>query len=208
MSDLRKLISLYKSRKTIIHLLVLLGYNTEDYETFSTNEIDAMSANNQLDMLIFHKDDPTKKVYVKYYAGKQVSKKDFDGIVEDLYQVDNVLTKEDTLIIIMDDEPNDTNIAKMNYLYEHDGYFIVMHNIKRLQFNILEHQLVPKMTVLNQEESEKFIKNNNIVSLSQIPEISRYDPQALALCIRPNEICKIERNSMTALTCIYYRVCV
>lgn len=33
---------------------------------------------------------------------------------------ENILTKQDTLIIIMDEEPNESNINKINYLYEHD----------------------------------------------------------------------------------------
>ena len=109
---------------------------------------------------------------------------------------------------MQDDEPNDSNLQKMNYLYDHDGYFIVMHNIKRLQFNITKHDLVPKMTILSEDEKEKFMLKMHISSLNQLPEISRYDPQALALCLRPKQICKIERTSATALKCLYYRVCV
>jgi DNA-directed RNA polymerase subunit H (RpoH/RPB5) len=108
----------------------------------------------------------------------------------------------------MDDEPNDANIIRMNYLYDHLGYFIVIHNIKRLQFNISNHQLVPKMTILSQEETDFLMKEKKITDLSQLPEISRYDPQALSLCLRPKQVCKIERDSVTALKCNYYRVCV
>ena len=42
----------------------------------------------------------------------------------------------------------------------------------------------------------------------QLPEISRFDPQALALCIRPGDVCKFIRNSSTALEYNYYRICV
>jgi DNA-directed RNA polymerase subunit H (RpoH/RPB5) len=153
-----------------------------------------------------------KKVFIKFYVPdrqKQIPKKILDETIEDLF-TDKVLTTNDCLIIIMDDEPNDSNIAKMNYLYDHEGIFIVMHNIKRLQFNITEHFLVPKMTIIadSQDERDKFFKTMKITSLSQLPEISRYDPQALALCLRPKQICKIERTSVSALNCEYFRVCV
>jgi DNA-directed RNA polymerase subunit H (RpoH/RPB5) len=209
MSDTRKIITLYNSRKTIIELLSTLKYDVNDYEGFSINEIDAMNKNEQLDMLISHKTTNTK-IYVKYYLPdrqKQITKKVLDNIIEDLFVVENILKKEDTLIIIMDEEPNDSNIAKMNYLYDNNGYFIVMHNIKRLQFNITNHQLVPKMTILNETETKELMIIKNFSDLSQLPEISRYDPQALSMCLRPKQICKFERNSMTALKCIYYRVC-
>ena len=208
MTDIQKIISLYNSRKTIIKLLSSLDYNVEDYKDFSINEIDAMSNNNQLDMF-FSKD--VRKVYVKYYntdKQKQLTKVILDSTIEDLFRIEKILTNDDTLIIIMDDEPNDSNISRMNYLYDHDGKFVVMHNIKRLQYDITEHSLVPKMTILTIEETASLMKEKNLTTLSQLPEISRFDPHALALCVRPNQVCKIERSSATALKCIYYRVCV
>lgn len=201
---------LYKSRQTIIELLRDLQYDVSDYDIFSRNEIDTMEKTDQLDMLIHHTTDK-KKVYVKYYLPekqKQISRLVLDEIIDDLFHTDNILTKEDTLIIIMDDEPNESNITKMNFLYEHDGCFIVMHNIKRLQFNILRHQLVPKMTILTNDEVNTLMISKKVQDLSQLPEISRYDAQALAICLRPKEVCKIERTSVTALHCLYYRVCV
>jgi DNA-directed RNA polymerase subunit H (RpoH/RPB5) len=214
MTDIQKIISLYNSRKTIIKLLSSLDYNVDDYKDFSINEIDAMSNNSQLDMLLCKKMigvEKEKKVYVKYYnivGHKQITKNVIDATIDDLFRIEKILTNDDTLIIIMDDEPNDSNIARMNYLYDHDKKFVVMHNIKRLQYDITEHSLVPKMTILTNEETALLMKEKNLTTLSQLPEISRFDPHALALCVRPKQVCKIERSSATALKCIYYRVCV
>ena len=178
MTDIQKIISLYNSRKTIIKLLSSLDYDVSDYKDFSINEIDAMSNNLQLDMLLNKKD--TRKVYVKYHLDKQkqISKGILDDTIEDLFKIEKILTKEDVLIIVMDDEPNESNISRMNYLYDHDGIFVVIHNIKRLQYNLTEHSLVPKMTILTIEETASLMKEKNITSLSQLPEISRYDPHA------------------------------
>ena len=211
MSDIQKIICLYKSRKTIIKLLLSLDYEVQDYIDFSINEIDAMNKNDQLDMLVTQKMSPNKKVYVKYHLPekqKQISKTVLDDTIDDLFRTEKVLTADDSLIIIMDDEPNDSNISRMNYLYDHEGYFVVMHNIKRLQYNITEHSLVPKMSILSSDEIVTLMKEKNLANLSQIPEISRFDPHALALCVRPNQVCRIERTSATALKCVYYRVCV
>ena len=130
------------------------------------------------------------------------------NIIEDLYTIDEKLTKEDLLIIIVDDEPNDTLITKLKYLYEHDGIFIVVHNMKRLQYNILNHSLVPKSTILDDVEIEELKKKYSLKSLFQLPEISRFDPQALAICLKPGQICKFERDSATALNYDYYRICI
>jgi DNA-directed RNA polymerase subunit H (RpoH/RPB5) len=182
-------------------------YDIKDYENFSINEIDAMFTSDQLDMLLNHKTNGTK-TYIKYYlTAKQIRPQNLDNIIEDLYFVESVLTKNDTLIIITEDEPNDTITAKMEYLYNHDGIFVVIHNIARLQFNMLEHELVPKMTILTQKETDGLLSSFNMKSVSQLPEIDRFDPQALALSLRPGQVVKIHRDSITALNTTYYRVC-
>jgi len=194
-----KILSVYNSRNTLVEILTEKGYKTDDYSTFSINEVDAMYKNTQLDMLLTHSTN-SRKVYIKYYLkAKQIKKPDLDDIIEDLYFIENVLTKEDCLIIVTEDEPNDTIVAKINYLYDHDGIFIVIHNIKRLQYNILKHTLA---------EVETLKQRFNLMSVKQLPEVSRFDPQSLAICLRPGEVCKYDRKSATALNTEYYRVCV
>jgi len=185
-----------------------LGYNISDYSGFSINEIDAMFANQQLDMLLTHKSKQVK-TYVKYFlTSKQIRPQNLDEIIEDLFVIENILTKADTLVIIMEEEPNDTLVAKLKYLFDHDGVFVVVHNIQRLQFNILKHKLVPPTTILTDEEVAEMKVKYNIKELTQLPEISRFDPVALAIEIRPGQVCKILRSSATALDYDYYRICV
>jgi len=196
-------------------MLLLLDYQNyvvDDYDGFSINEIDAMFVNSQLDMLVSHSTDD-RKVYVKYYfspkqTSKQIRPQNLEDIIEDLFVIENVLTKKDTLIIIIDGEPNDTIITKMKYLYDHDGIFVIIHNIQRLQFNLLEHKLVPKIMILNDDEVDKLKSNLSLTTVNLLPEISRFDPQALAIGMRPGSVCKIARESATALTYNYYRVCI
>jgi DNA-directed RNA polymerase subunit H (RpoH/RPB5) len=203
-----RILSIYKSRHTLLEQLNYQDYNVYEYNEFSINEIDAMHNNEQLDMLINH-DSNNKKVYIKYYfTSKQIKPQNLDDIIEDLFTIENVLTKDDTLIVVIEDEPNDTIIAKLKYLYDHDGIFVVIHNIKRLQFNILEHALVPNCVILENDEIKELQQKFNINNLKQLPEISRFDPQALAICLRPGQVCKFERNSATALTYNYYRICI
>jgi DNA-directed RNA polymerase subunit H (RpoH/RPB5) len=209
MSSNNKILKIYNSRKIILDILnVHQDYYITGYENFSINEIDAMFTNDQLDMLVNHKTNGTK-TYIKYYlTAKQIRPQNLENIIDDLYFVDNVLTKDDTLIIITEDEPNDTIVAKMEYLYNHDGIFVVIHNITRLQFNMLEHELVPKMTILTQKETNDLLMNFNMKTVNQLPEIDRFDAQALALSLRPGQVVKIQRDSITALDTVYYRVCI
>ena len=207
-----RILSLYKSRTTLLNLLAHQDYEIDDYSGFSINEIDAMFINSQLDMLVSHKTDE-RKVYIKYYFSpkqttKQIRPANLDEIIEDLFVIENVLTKKDTLIIVIDDEPNDTIITKQKYLYDHDGIFVIIHNIQRLQFNILEHNLVPKISILNPAEIDKLKEKLNLKTTNLLPEISRFDPQALAVGLRPGAVCKFERESATAMTYNYYRICI
>jgi DNA-directed RNA polymerase subunit H (RpoH/RPB5) len=202
-----RILSIYKSRTTLLELLEYQDYNIDDYKGFSINEIDAMYSNDQLDMLLTN--ESGNKIYVKYYlTNKQIKPQTLDDIIEDLYSIENILTKKDTLIIVIEDEPNDTIITKIKYLYDHDGIFVVIHNIKRLQFNILNHRLVPECSILNEKEIEELKVKYNIKELKQLPEISRFDPQALAMCMRPGNVCRFERDSATAMKYNYYRICI
>ena len=79
-----QILHVYKSRKNILTILSSQGYEVDDYQSFSFNEIDAMFSNNQLDMLI---DNPNtkQKAYIKYYPSKQIRPNNLDEIIEDLY---------------------------------------------------------------------------------------------------------------------------
>lgn len=203
-----RILKLFKSRNTLIDQLEELEYDTSEHMDFSINEIDAMNNNTQLDFTLKHTKDE-RKIHIKYYlTSKQINRANLDNIIEDVYHIDNTLTKNDTLVLIIEDEPNETTINKIKYLYNRDGIFVVIHNINRLQYNILNHTLVPKCTILGNSEIDELKQKYNIMDTKQLPEISRFDPQALAKCMRPGQVCKFERESSSALFYDYYRICV
>ena len=200
--------TIYKSRNTILELLKEQKYDVEGYSNFSINEIDAMNKNDQLDMLISREGD-TEKVYIKYYlTAKQIRKENLDNLIEDLFTIENVLEKKDTLIVIVNEEPNEPILQRVKYLYERNNIFVVLHNIARLQFNVLKHALVPHISILNTKDIDELKTVYNITDMKQLPEISRFDPQALAVCLRPGQVCRLDRKSITAMKTDYYRICV
>jgi DNA-directed RNA polymerase subunit H len=85
---------------------------------------------------------------------------------------------------------------------------IVIQSIKRLQFNLLEHVLVPPHRVLTNDEVIQVKNKYNIMDDSQFPDISRFDPVAQVIGIRPGQVCEIIRPSKTAINSYYYRICV
>ena len=205
-----RIVSIFKSRRVLLEQLSRLEYNTADYSSFTVNEIDAMLTSSQLDMLL-ENEKTGRKVYVKYpraSSSRNIQQKLLDELVEDLFLMEDVLTRLDTLIIMIEDEPNDSLLAKLRTMWDRDGIFIVVHNMQRLQFNILDHVLVPRMTALTEEQLQTVMDKYNLKDKKQFPEISRFDPQALSIALRPGQVAAIERPSPTALSSMYYRVCV
>jgi DNA-directed RNA polymerase subunit H (RpoH/RPB5) len=197
-------LSIYKSKITLIEQLKNLDYDVSSYENFSINEIDAMIENDQLDMLV---SNDKQKIYVKYYMSKTLRKETIDNLIDDLYEIENVLEKKDTLVLVTLEEPNDTIVDKVRYEYDSSNIHIVIRPLSRLQFNILNHVLVPTATILNDLEIDQLKKRYNLENLTKLQEISRFDQQALCLCLRPQQVIKIVRNSDTALEHNNYRVC-
>jgi DNA-directed RNA polymerase subunit H (RpoH/RPB5) len=212
----QEIITIYNSRKTILEIMGDLLFDTKDYIDFTVNEVDAMAINNQLDMLISHtksQHDKTvyddTKIYVKYMlSSKAIRIKAIEDLIDELYVVENVLSNQDILAIVINDEPNDSLVATLKYLYDKRGIYVVVHNIKRLQRNILKHTLVPPHTIMTKSQIEELKKEYNLKTIQQLPEISRFDPVALLIGMRPGQVCKIERKSPTSMVSNYYRVCV
>jgi DNA-directed RNA polymerase subunit H (RpoH/RPB5) len=128
-------------------------------------------------------------------------------MIDDLFNVEEVLSKHDTLFIVVKDEVNDTLINALKHIWEQEKIFIVIQNLKRLQFNILKHVLVPPHRILNSAEVLTIKKRYNIMNDGQFPDISRFDPVAQAIGIRPGQVCEIIRPSKTAISAPYYRMC-
>jgi DNA-directed RNA polymerase subunit H len=217
--------NIYKSRTILLDLMEAQGYNISDYKWFSVNEVNTMKTNNQLDMILEKKDVSqyvdeskseetpntsanNKKIYIKYYLGKSLRPNNLQEMIDDLFIVEEVLTKKDTLLIVVKDEINETMLNAVRHIWETEKIFIILQPLKRLQFNILEHVLVPQHRVLNESEKIAIKKKYNIIHDNQFPELLRFDPVAQAIGIRPGEVCEIIRASKTAISAPYYRICV
>jgi DNA-directed RNA polymerase subunit H (RpoH/RPB5) len=197
--------AIYKSRTNLLSLLKAQGYDVSQYDNFGMNEVHAMNTNKQLDIMVVN--ESGQKAYVKYHLGKPLRRDNITEYVDDLYHLEKTLSKQDSLIIVMKSEMNDTNISVLNQIWEQDGIHIVIFSIDRLQFNILEHAYVPKHTILTEEETKAMMTKYNITHPDMLPNISRYDPVAMAIGMRPGQVCRIDRFSKTAVSTPYYRIC-
>jgi DNA-directed RNA polymerase subunit H (RpoH/RPB5) len=206
---------IYQSRKIVLEIMDKQGFDVTGYANFSVSEINAMKQNNQLDMLLESKQtmngDKTvdgNKIYIRYYLAKTIRPNNIDEMIEDLFVLTETLKKNDTLYIIIKEHVNETLINHLKHIWERDGIFIVIESIKCLQFNILNHVLVPQHIVINNYQVMEIMKKYNITDTNQFPDISRFDPVSRAIGLRPGQVCHIIRPSETSVTTDYYRICV
>ena len=124
--------TIYTSRKVLLNQLEKQKYDISNYDEFSITEVGVMSQNKQLDFILENK-DTNKKVYVKYYIWKTLSPSNIHEIIDDLFNLEQLLNKDDKLIIIVKSEPNDTLLNTVKQIYAQEGIFIILYSLKRLQ---------------------------------------------------------------------------
>ncbi len=197
---------IYKSRKIMLNLAERRGYNIDQYKDFNIPEIATLFGTCNLDMLLTNPETQSK-LYFKYHLKTKISKTHIQDYIEDLYNVEETLGEDDNLIIVGKDKPNDTLINVLDMSYKTDRYYVNIYNIHDYLYNILDHVLVPPHRIIDNEEKKEVAKYYNIVNDSQWPEISRFDPVANAIGLKPGDVVEIIRSSPTSLTTKYYRFC-
>ena len=199
--------TVYKTRKILMDILEERGYNVEEYNNFTIGEINILIEKKQLDFIVVNKEG--NKIYVKYET-KNLNKRTFYNNYEQLFDLEEILDKDnDELLYILVNEVNNSTIKLLNEVWNNEGAFISALSLKRLRFNILKHTLVPKHRILNEKETVEFKEKYNVNNeITELPEISRYDPVSVAIGLRPGSICEITRKSKTSLNTKYYRICI
>ena len=198
---------LYQSRVILLDILKNeRGFDTSDYEGFSVNELQAMYKNKQMDMLLTN-ETSGKKLFIKYHLDSKIKANVIYDYIDDLYDIENILSNTDELIIITKERVNDSLRAVIGQIYINDKRFINIYNLNDYLFNILTNALVPKHRVMSEEEKMEIIKKYYVTNVKQFPEISRFDAVAQAIGARPGDLVEIIRPSPTAVTAKYYRLC-
>uniref|UniRef100_A0A6C0HTB5 RNA polymerase subunit H/Rpb5 C-terminal domain-containing protein n=1 Tax=viral metagenome TaxID=1070528 RepID=A0A6C0HTB5_9ZZZZ len=199
MSQSIKVNKYYNARSVLLDQLAARGFDVSNYKDFGINEVNIMLQNSTLDM-VFEKEH---KVYVRYFQGKMFKPKDIREIIDE-----DIVTNEDTIIFVTPEDGNDTIREYIKQLWEEENIFIILLSVKKLQYNVLEHILVPRHEIISKEEVEDVMKKFKMTNISLFPEISRFDAVATAIGMRPGEVCKIYRPSKTSIITHYYRLCI
>jgi DNA-directed RNA polymerase subunit H (RpoH/RPB5) len=204
MTEAVSVTQVYSARNHLLAILEETGYDVSEYAHCGIQQVGAMMETNQLDLLLTH--TTGKKIFVKFHLDTKLN---LASEACSFYESDPpILTKEDNLMIIVKSDPNDTLVSAMDTLWNDSQIYVSVIGIRRLQFNILKHVQVPRHEILTPEERDEVFQTHNIHANEDLPSISRYDPVATVLCMRPGMVCRIHRKSKTAVLTSYYRACV
>lgn len=201
--------TIYKSREILLEQMNNIGYDTEPHTVSSKFELDTMIKNNQLDMVIKNENTNTT-MYVKYFIDKTIREQSLLSIVSELFDVTKKLrAPNDILRIVTKDTLNDIMKTAIKNIWSRKNIMVIIQSLHQLQFNALKHVLVPPHRVMSKDEVDAMVKQYNITNMTNsIPEISRFDPIARIIGIKPGEVCEIIQPSKTSIISMNYRICV
>lgn len=150
----------------------------------------------------------TGGVHVVFHVHKGLRPPQLLDFVEENYDRSTNIGSSGELMIIAKDKPNDTLKQEISRLWVDDKKYINVRGLDMLQFNALEHSLVPPHSIAPPDEVDSVKDRLGIARDDQFPEISRFDPCAIAIGLRPDQVVKIIRPSRTAIVGDYYRRCI
>jgi DNA-directed RNA polymerase subunit H (RpoH/RPB5) len=169
------------------------------------------------------------KLHIIYYnfqkqGNTKMMKTTIINRIDELYKND-IFQSTDNIILIINESIKDTikiineelnlHLKEINndkikndlgYTQRHFGNVFIF-NIKNLQYNILDHQIVPKHTIIRDDKDIQKILEISNCNLDQLPVISKNDPVSKLKLGTNGDIFKIIRKSKTCGEDIYYRVC-
>ena len=80
-------------------------------------------------------------------------------------------------------------------------------SIRKNEFDLTEHELVPKHTIISEKEEKEILEKYDIKP-DQLPKILNADPVVVSIGAKPGQIIKVERESQTARKAVAYRIVV
>lgn len=211
-----RITSIFKSRMFILEQLEAIGYDISQYSCFDINQISAMYENDSMDMLLTS--NTGTQVFIKYYISssmiQQLKPANLDDMCTELFEVGidsgiKLNAETDSLIVITEHDPKQSITEKLISLFVRRGIYVAVRSISSLQYNVLNSIYVPQHIRMTPEEVEQLKSRYCITNpQTELSEISRFDPPALSILLRPGDIVFIKRPSPTALFAPYYRYCV
>jgi len=192
-------------------MLEYRGYDISNISPFTT-----FTGTDKLDKLSINLSKNGKELIQVHYEvestrtnHKKLTKR-IEDIISKLESPDK--SKDLTIIFLVRDGMTPSVKEAIRLLSEKYGVFIQIFPIRNLMYNCTKHKSVPQHIRITKTEYEvylqDFLDSLHIESLENLPKIFDTDPVAMFIGLRPGEMCKIIRPSMSAGEHIVYRYCV
>lgn len=202
---------LNKTRCILTEMLEYRGYDISNISSFTTftgtDKLDKLSINlskNGKELIQVHYEvDSTRTNH------KKLTKR-IEDIISKLESPEK--SKDLTIIFLVRDGMTPSVKEAIRLLSDKYEVFIQIFPIRNLMYNCTKHKSVPQHIRITKTEYEvylqDFLDSLHIESLENLPKIFDTDPVAMFIGLRPGEMCKIIRPSMSAGEHIVYRYCV
>lgn len=208
--------NIYQSRKHILKMLKMRGYDTQKYENQNKEEImilfqnrdkKATTIQDTLDILIEGDDN---KVFVKYILNEKTRSNLIEKNIENYYYNDLFLEKNDVCIFITKDKVTYKGRLEnyMNNLYLTDKIFCQVIWLNSMLYDMTLNKLIPKYKILTEEEKQGIVQKFNINSDSDFPNILINDPLGVFYGLKIGQVVEVHYPSKTNGFTKYYRLCV
>ena len=202
---------LNKTRCILTEMLEYRGYDISNISPFTT-----FTGTDKLDKLSINLSKNGKELIQVHYEvestrtnHKKLTKR-IEDIISKLESPEK--SKDLTIIFLVRDGMTPSVKEAIRLLSEKYGVFIQIFPIRNLMYNCTKHKSVPQHIRITKIEYEvylqDFLDSLHIESLENLPKIFDTDPVAMFIGLRPGEMCKIIRPSMSAGEHIFYRYCV
>lgn len=203
--------NIYKSRKNVLKMLKLRGYDTTQYDNQNKDELMVLfqnrdkkiaKINDTIDILI---EGEKNKIFVKYILTDKTRSKAIEKYLESYYYDDEFLEKIDECVFITKDKVTVTGNLEsyMNLLYQKDSIFSQLIHLSSLLYDLTLNKLVPKYRILNDKEKESVLKKYNIKDEKLLPNLLITDSLAIYYGVKLNQIVEIDNGKSK-----YYRLCI
>ncbi|KAF7683440.1 DNA-directed RNA polymerases II and IV subunit 5A [Astathelohania contejeani] len=107
------------------------------------------------------------------------------------------------IILVCREAPSSASQKVLNELST--NFTVEIFKEDELLFNITTHELVPKHTILGNEEKENMMRSMRVKEY-QLPKILKSDPVARYFGAKVGDVFKIERRSNSGVKSLYYRI--
>jgi DNA-directed RNA polymerases I, II, and III subunit RPABC1 len=194
--------NLFKVRKTVLEMLEDRKYTIPENEKINFDDFSIKYKNKNLDIFIddLSENNLKNKLYIHFNNDKSFKKSDLKTLINKVIETYD----DDTIkiIILLKEKGNGSILKEINKeIYQNIEIFMN----KNMIFNITHHEFVPKHIILNEEEIAELLDKYS-TTLNKLPKMLKTDPVSQYYGMKPNQVCKIIRNSPEVGEYISYRI--